>query len=184
MTRGDRLTDTALAELFQAHRQGLAGAVRGIAGAALDPAELLQEAFLRALAAVRRGAVPDDPVAWAFVLTMNVARDARRRLARQRRVASLDEVADMEDDQGVQNPARQLARDEAVAAARAAIERLGDGEKDVFLMRVSGELTFEAAARELGIPVGTAKTRMRAALARLRRALAEHAPLTDHGGAR
>ena len=53
---------------------------------------------------------------------------------------------------------------------------LEDDVKEVFLLRVSGELTFEAIAEALGIPVGTAKTRMRTALRRLRSHLAHLAP--------
>ena len=45
-----------------------------------------------------------------------------------------------------------------------------------FLLRTSAGLSFEAAAQELGIPVGTAKTRMRSALLHLRGALAAFAP--------
>jgi RNA polymerase sigma-70 factor (ECF subfamily) len=67
-------------------------------------------------------------------------------------------------------------RHEAVAAASAAIERLAEPEKEIFLLRTSGGLSFEAAAQALGVPVGTAKTRMRSALLHLRGALAAHAP--------
>ncbi|MCP5042805.1 MAG: RNA polymerase sigma factor SigE, partial [bacterium] len=42
----------------------------------------------------------------------------------------------------------------------------------------SGELTFEATAEALDIPVGTAKSRMRSALAKLRRDLSAFAPTT------
>jgi RNA polymerase sigma-70 factor (ECF subfamily) len=78
-------------------------------------------------------------------------------------------------------PRAQLERREALTAARSAIHALSEPEKEVFLLRTSGGLTFEAAAEALGIPVGTAKTRMRAALGRLRAALAAHAPATQDG---
>ncbi|MEX1224345.1 MAG: sigma factor-like helix-turn-helix DNA-binding protein [Pirellulales bacterium] len=45
-------------------------------------------------------------------------------------------------------------------------------EKEVFLMRQNGELTYDEIAAAVGIPTGTAKTRMRLALTKLREALA------------
>ena len=68
---------------------------------------------------------------------------------------------------------------EAVADARAAIRQLRDPEKEVFVLRVSAGLTFERVADQLGIPVGTAKTRMRQALAQLRQHLSAHAAQTE-----
>lgn len=163
-----------LVELFQAHRQGLAGAVRGVLGRGADVAEVLQEAFAKAWPAWRRDGRPCDPVAWMFVVTLNTARDARRR-SRARRERTLDEEAAMEL-QAREAPAEAAARNDALAAARAAIEALAGPEKEVFLLRVSGGLTFAAAAAALGIPVGTAKTRMRKALHELRAALRGIAP--------
>ena len=55
--------------------------------------------------------------------------------------------------------------------AQAAVAGLSAPEQQVFLLRVGGELTFEAVAAALAIPVGTAKTRMRSALQKLRQAL-------------
>ena len=68
-------------------------------------------------------------------------------------------------------PSALLEQSETVAAARLAIHELQGNEKEVFLMRTSAGLSFAATATALGIPVGTAKTRMRAALIHLRRSL-------------
>ena len=75
-------------------------------------------------------------------------------------------------------PLGHVEQDEALRAARSAIHGLGEKAREVFLLRVSGELTFEAIGEALGIPVGTAKTRMRRALDELRITLARHAPAT------
>lgn len=174
----DSQRENELAELFRTHRSGLAGAVRAVLGDPDDGAEILQDAFVKSLRAIRQGTRPADPVAWIFVITMNLAKDRRRQHARRRkRSRGLEDVpeAQMQSDRE-QGPVAEAARSEAVDAARAAIARLEDGEKEVFLLRVSGGMTFEAAATALEIPVGTAKTRMRAALARLRKELGAFAP--------
>ena len=46
-------------------------------------------------------------------------------------------------------------------------------EKEVFLLRQNGELTYEEIAELRNCPVGTIKTQMRTALQKLRRVLQE-----------
>lgn len=170
-----------LAAIFSEHRAGLAGAVRGVLGADADVAEVLQEAFLRAWRADRGGPRAADPVAWVFVVTLNLAKDLRRTRTRRGPSLSLEHERAMQLRAPDPEPAATLAGAETLTAARAAIGDLRDAEKEVFLLRVSAELSFEAIADALGIPVGTAKSRMRAALGRLRGALASHSPAIDTG---
>ncbi len=163
-----------LADLFREHGDGLAGAVRGVLGAA-DVQEILQEAFLKALRALQDGFAPRHPVAWIFVITMNLARDQRRKNRRRNR--AIEDQDPMELQSKEPAPAAGLERDEALAAARHAIHELEPKEREVFLLRTSAGLSFREAADALQIPIGTAKTRMRAALARLRQSLTAHMPL-------
>ncbi len=162
-----------LADLFRKHGDGLAGAVRGVLGAS-DAQEILQDAFLKALRALQDGFAPRHPVAWIFVITMNLARDQRRK--ERRRTRAMEDTNPMELQSKEPAPSAGLERDEALAAARHAIHELAPKEREVFLLRTSAGLSFEEAAQALHIPIGTAKTRMRAALARLRRSLVAHMP--------
>jgi len=158
-----------LAELFQAHRQGLAGAVRSVLGPSADVAEVLQDAFLKCWQGWHRGTRPQDLAAWVFVVTWNAAVDARRRRQRRPDHETLDE--DAMSAPVTHPPSHALEQREAVARAQVAVAHLREAEQQVFLLRVAGELSFEAIAAELAIPVGTAKTRMRTALQKLRETL-------------
>jgi RNA polymerase sigma-70 factor (ECF subfamily) len=166
-----------LSELFQTHRQGLAGAVRSVLGREADVTELLQEAFLKCWQSWQHGNRPSDPVAWVFVVTWNAAVDARRR--RQRRPVHESLHEDTMLAPAHPSPSHALEQREAVARAQAAVAGLSDPEQQVFLLRVAGELTFENVAQALAIPVGTAKTRMRAALQKLRVALGAGLPTEE-----
>lgn len=163
------LAEPRLQQLFQAHRQGLAGAVRSVLGPAADVAEVLQDAFLKCWRKWQDGTRPQDAVAWMFVITWNTAADVRR--SRQRR--PVHQPFDEHDPVAhtIQPPSMALEQRETIARAEAAIGALSDPEQQVFLLRVSGEQTFEAIAQALAIPLGTAKTRMRAALAKVRAAM-------------
>jgi RNA polymerase sigma-70 factor, ECF subfamily len=185
MTRDDRPEgprQQELAELFRTHANGLAGVVHGILGRHAESQELLQEAFLKAWQSLRRGFVPDNSVAWLFVITMNLAKDLRRTEMRRTPSQPLEETNPMELRSADPAPDARMTQSETLAAARAAIHELKNSEKEVFMLRTSAGLSFDEAAQALRIPVGTAKTRMRAALIHLRESLKQFAPAgIDYG---
>ena len=69
-------------------------------------------------------------------------------------------------------PMLALEKKEAVEALRQAVLALREEEKDVFLLRQNGDLTYEQIAEIRDAPVGTVKTQMRSALQKLREQLA------------
>ncbi len=70
------------------------------------------------------------------------------------------------------SPASVLEDQEALAQLRQALLHLRPEEKEVFLLRQNGELTYEQIADLHNRPVGTIKTQMRSALQKLRKVLA------------
>ena len=165
-----------LVGLFEQNARRLAGAVRGILGPRADTQEVLQDAFLSAWNAVGRGDSPSDPTAWIFVLTLNLARDRRRQAQRRGPHHELEHVDESRMKVEQSDPAAGLLEAEALERARAAIFELEETQKEVFLLRASAGLTFEAVAEALSIPIGTAKSRMRAALSQLRTKLSDLDP--------
>jgi RNA polymerase sigma-70 factor, ECF subfamily len=69
--------------------------------------------------------------------------------------------------------ATALEQDERRAAVEAALRRLPEAQREVLVLKVWGELSFPQIADSLHIPVNTAASRYRYALARLREELAE-----------
>ncbi len=174
--RNENPLNSHLAALFEENAPRLSGAVRGILGHRADTQEVLQEAFLSAWRALGRGTRPHDPVAWIFVLTLNLARDQRRKAFRRGPHQKLDEVDEAMMRVDERDPAKTLIENESIERAREAIYQLEESQKEVFLLRVSGGLSFEAVADALSIPLGTAKSRMRAALGRLRERMHDLGP--------
>ena len=68
-------------------------------------------------------------------------------------------------------PGQVLESTESLDRLRRAILELRTEEKEIFLLRQNGDLTYEQIAEERGCPVSTVKTQMRAALEKLRKAL-------------
>ena len=68
-------------------------------------------------------------------------------------------------------PAAAAEEDERRRALRAAVEALPEHLREIVVLRLSGELRFEDIAELLQIPLGTALSRMHAAVERLREML-------------
>ncbi len=67
----------------------------------------------------------------------------------------------------------QLVEDaESLTRIRQALLQLRPEEKEVFLLRQNGDLTYEQIAQMRNCPIGTIKTQMRTALEKLRKVLA------------
>ena len=69
-------------------------------------------------------------------------------------------------------PLDLMEEKETLERLRRAIMDLRPEEKEVFLLRQNGELTYEQIAEMHQRPVGTVKTQMRSALQKLRKVLA------------
>jgi RNA polymerase sigma-70 factor (ECF subfamily) len=107
--------------------------------------------------------------AWIFRVAFNTAKDMQRS-AWNRRAKPLR--AEQHTMVGKEiGPALALEKKEAVESLRRAILDLREEEKEVFLLRQNGDLTYEQIAGMRGCPVGTVKTQMRTALEKLRKVL-------------
>jgi RNA polymerase sigma-70 factor (ECF subfamily) len=89
--------------------------------------------------------------------------------ARDRLQALGGEVAERADD----SPAHVSERAEERARLRAALRSLPVPQRETIVLAYWGGLTVEEVARRVDVPLGTAKSRMRLGLARLRTQLAD-----------
>jgi len=109
--------------------------------------------------------------AWIFRIGLNAAKDLQRN-AWRRRSRPLIGPSTLVEAQGGCPVASALDR-EAKERLHRAILDLRPEEREVFLLRQNGCLTYEEIAKLRSSPVGTVKTQMRAAAAKLRQVLRE-----------
>ncbi len=134
-----------------------------------DAQDIAQEVFLRCWRA--QSGLPEvrDLRAWIFRVALNAARDVQRS-AWRRRVKPLlgEDIMQLAD--GAAPP--QIVEDqESLLRIRQALLQLRPEEKEVFLLRQNGELTYDQIAQMRKCPIGTVKTQMRTALEKLRKVL-------------
>jgi RNA polymerase sigma-70 factor (ECF subfamily) len=115
--------------------------------------------------------------AWIFRVGLNTARDVQRSgWAKRARPLIAEEVFLPAKET---SPADTLEDQETIHRLRQALLDLRPEEREVFLLRQNGELTYEQIAELRDVPVGTVKTQMRTALIKLRKVLN---PAPDDGG--
>lgn len=155
----DRPADaaTGVAELYAASYARLVGVLTVVTGSRADAEEVVQEAFARLLTRWGRVRDYDDPEAWVRKVAFRLS------MSRWRRATTA---------------ARTLARlgpaphAEPPGDARLDAERLLDGLprafREVLVLHHALGLPLERIADELGIPVGTVKSRLSRARAAAR----------------
>ncbi|MCI0402461.1 MAG: RNA polymerase sigma factor [Acidobacteria bacterium] len=163
-------TGDLLLRAFTDLRDELVSTLWFVLGDRDDAQDVAQEAFLKCWRA--RDGLPEvnDIRAWVFRVGLNAAKDLQRS-AWRRRVKPLLGAEIMLMDEATP-PAQLLEDEECVTRLRAALMELRPEEKEVFLLRQNGDLTYEQIAAMQNRPLGTVKTQMRSALQKLRKVLA------------
>lgn len=172
-----RPDDDALVGLFNQVRDELVSTLMYLLGNPDDAQDAAQEAFLKCWRA--RHTLPEvqNLRAWVFRVGLNAAKDFQRS-AWNRKARPLPDD-DLIGPHGDAPPGQTLEEREEVERLRAAIAHLRPEEREVFLLRQNGEMTYEQIAEHRNAPVGTVKTQMRAALQKLRKVLNPEAAADD-----
>lgn len=160
----------ALECAFAQYQGELLGTLYYLVGNMEDAHDALQDAFIKCWR--HQDQVPEvkNLKAWIFRVVLNTGRDLRQ-TAWSRKRQSLPEDESMLES-GTRGPESVALQNEQIERLRGAIKMLREEEQEVFLLRQNGQLKYEEIAATIGIPLGTVKTRMRLALARLRQTLA------------
>jgi RNA polymerase sigma-70 factor (ECF subfamily) len=155
-----------------------------------DPAQaedLLQDTFLRVIKGAEGYEKQAKFTTWLYTIARNLCVDASRR-GKHRKAASLDAPLDASDAGGA-TLLDKVADQKAVAVDRrvighelggkleAAIGKLSEEQREVFLMREVLDMAFKDIADVVGCPENTVKSRMRYALEKLRGELEEYADM-------
>jgi RNA polymerase sigma-70 factor, ECF subfamily len=162
--------EAALREAIRTYGRLVAGMARRVVA---DPAfaeEVVQDTFL---ALWRRPAAfdPDRGSLQSFLL--GVARNKAVDLVRKEESARRTKEALLADFQGT--PEAFVDDDLGVEErqeVRAALAKLSDVQREAIVLAYFGGRTYREVAAELGIPEGTAKTRLRDGLSKLRQVMA------------
>ena len=158
--------ERAVEALYDRYSRPLYSLAYQVTGAERFAQDVVQEVFV----ALWRDASRFDPARgavapWLFSLARHKAIDfVRREQNVRKRTADVDLELHEADDDVDQETWHRIRRDKV----REAIEELTPAQREALELAFFGGLTHVEVSEQLGIPLGTAKTRIRSALLRLR----------------
>jgi RNA polymerase sigma-70 factor (ECF subfamily) len=165
--------------LIQPCERGVFTAAMSILNNAADAEEVVQEAVMKALAALPRFRGEAKFSTWLIQITINEAR-LKRRKDRRHLYDSMDEP--QSDDQSDafpkdfadwrEIPSEELQRKELREALKRALDSLAPKYREVLILRDIQHLSIQETAQVLNISEGNVKTRLLRARLQMRDALA------------
>ncbi len=180
--RGD---PAAFRELVRQYGDGVLGYLFRMTGSRDQAEDLFQETFKRVHEKARtyRGG---SFKSWLYTIATRVTIDMARR-GKRLAFLSLDRDTDCEDDPApldaviaddAPDPAEEAVKEEQKEQVRRAIESLPVGQRAALVLAYYQQLSYQEVAETLGCSVGSVKTQMSRALAKLARRLPDSVDVT------
>jgi RNA polymerase sigma-70 factor (ECF subfamily) len=175
--RAQRGEPDVLADIMRQHNRRMFRIARAILRNDAEAEDIVQDAFVKAFTELGSLREPSSAAAWLAKITANLAISRVRLLKRRGRVVLADgELEDRPDDMEADQhtPERLTAMGDVRRLLEKAIDRLPDGFREVFMLRVVEHMSVEETATTLGVLAATVKSRLHRAKAMLRSDLEEH----------
>ena len=172
----------AFSMLYERHRLGLYRFLCGLCGDTTLAEEVFQDTWLSVVRSPTEQRAPVLFKTWLYQIARNRLIDHWRKQGRRQ---ALQETFD-EDLHGpasvagqTPDPAQELSLSRDQERLQAALDDLPVEQREVFLLRAQGDLDVHAIAELTCTPAETVKSRLRYALQKLRRLLAEPAAAAE-----
>ena len=152
----------SIEDVFYSSYRRLVVQLYGVVGDRAEAEDIVQEAFVRAVAAGQRFAVTVNPEAWLRTTAINLHRSRWRKLRNFSRIK--ERIAAPQDIPGLDE------RLDVIEALRS----LPVEQREVVALHHLADLTVADIAQELGLPPGTVKSRLSRGREALARTLDDH----------
>lgn len=164
----------ALAEFYDRHAPRIHGLLHRWLGQRHEAEDVLQDVFWQVWTSANRfDSRRGSPLTWLYLLARSRAVDTLRRRPIRPTVNGFAELAEASD------PSYDIERLERSGRVRDALLSLPDEQRRAVVRAFYAGMTYVEVARHESIPEGTAKTRIRRGLAKLRDLLSETSERTS-----
>ena len=167
---------TALAILVDRHKDLVYRVAMQITKNSDDASDVLQDAFLKVYDSINAFRQESAFETWLYRIVVNLSIDAvKKRKRQQESMASLSEVSDVHQSQGIQqDPTRQAERNELQEWVTQAVNSLSIKHRAVVILHELEGLSHPQIADILDCSEGTVRSRLHYARKRLRVLLAPY----------
>lgn len=171
LIRAAQQDPAGFAPLYQRYRHRVYAYLRARTSGEEDAADLTQQVFLQALAAIPRYQVGSTPFGvWLFRIARNVATDATRR---KRGTVDWESVPETLHPRGSDVEAEVLRRED-VLYLQSCLRQLDPGSRDLLLLRFAARLTTDEIAAVTGKSTAATSKRLQRALHSLKERYHDH----------
>jgi RNA polymerase sigma factor (sigma-70 family) len=146
-------------ELFRLHHHHLLRFVRRYLQNNADAEDVVQNTFIEAMRCADRFSGLSKPSTWLFGIALNLARNQVRRNRGDLLVMADDTFMNQVIDEHT-DPAKLVEVRQIAGQLDAMLDKLPPKIRTTFAAVLDGESTYEEAAQELDIPIGTVRSRV------------------------
>ncbi|MGE5681775.1 MAG: RNA polymerase sigma factor [Bacillota bacterium] len=157
----------AFSQLVKIYRRQLFTYLWKLCGDKSEAEDLFQETLIKAWKGIGRYRHEDKFSSWLFSIAHNAAMDSHRKNKVRMNVFVTDELRAADYN----NPHTQLVANELRGILDEAINSLPEKQKQVFLLREHGDMTFKEIAETTNEPLNTVLGHMHYAVSKLKKAL-------------
>jgi RNA polymerase sigma factor (sigma-70 family) len=148
-----------LTKLYREHHHNLLRFVQRYLRNPEDAEDVVQNTFIEAMRCADRFSGLSKPSTWLFGIALNLARNQVRRNCADMCDTMEDGFMDMIPD-AYGDPARLVELRQVADRVESLLSTLPKDIRATFEAVLDGESTYEQAAEQLGIPVGTVRSRV------------------------
>ena len=161
--------EAAFGELMQRYRKQLFSYLFRICGNRMAAEDIFQDTLIKVWKGLRSYNEQNKFSSWLFSIAHNAAMDYLRNSS-IRKSSSLEESYELPDDN---NPHKNFEEKESYQMIMDAVNELPDKQKNVFLLRQHGGMSFKEIATEMDQPLNTVLGHMHYAVSKIRKKLSE-----------
>lgn len=155
---------TELEQLYRQHRQSLFSVALAVTGCSSTAEDAVHEAFVRLCQ--KTDSPHGNLTSYVFAAVRNAAIDCRRRQQHQRTITE-SIFASAGSDSHLSNSSTTTNQNDETESLKNAIDQLDELSRQIVVMKIFSELTFEEIAEVLEMPLATVATRYRRAIMKL-----------------
>lgn len=163
----------AFGELVRFYEKFVYNTAYGFLFSADDAFDVSQDAFIKAWRGINSFKGDSAFSTWLYRITVNTAKDAIFARAKRRELSSTDSEGEIIDTPSPDTPEAEYIRKERRDELLCAIDTLDEGAREIIILRELDGLSYEEIATLLGLELGTVKSRLSRARAKLSEKLLE-----------
>ncbi len=160
---------SAFGPLIKMYRKQLYGYLFNLLGEKTLAEDVFQEVLIKAWKGIEKYSEEQKFSSWLFTIAHNCSMDELRK-----RKLDMLFVNDEEDIGHDNTPAHILEKEELIQKIFSAVDMLTAKQKNVFLLRIEGELSYKEISQITNEPLNTVLSHMNYSIKKIRKSLAKN----------